>query len=91
MLLELRPQSLGNPIELELNRSFAEAIQIEQILPQPLSVATSDDRYLFVFSAAPSDSSASVVIRYRPESLGSLLVVARAGGSEVRFRQFVYP
>lgn len=80
----------GDLVQLSLNRSFAEAIQLNQILPEPRRVAGAADQYVFEFATTGSDSI-HVVFRYRPESLGSLHVIASAGGSQLRFRQFVDP
>ena len=79
------------PVQLALNGSFATGIQIEEILPRPLRVAAAADRYVFEFATLAPDSTSGIVIRYRPESLGPLLVVVSLAGSQLRFRQFVFP
>jgi len=79
------------PVVLRINSEFAQQIQIEQILPEPFSVASAGDHYLFEIASDAAQGPANIVVRYRPESLGSQLVIARAGEAEVRFRQFVYP
>jgi len=89
--VRLHAPTAGRPVELTLNSAFAEAVHIEQILPEPSSVATASGRYVFQFASTPSDTARGIVLRYRPESLGSVRIVAAVAGSELQFRQFVYP
>jgi hypothetical protein len=89
--LAVRAPPGGSSLVLTLNAAFAERIQIEQILPEPLGVTTAAERYVFEFGTARSDTLASIVLRYRPESLGVVPIVIETHGSEVRFRQLVYP
>jgi hypothetical protein len=86
----VRPQTSG-PIQLTLNSSFLEGVQIEQILPGPIRVATSRDHYVFEFETRGPNGTNGIVIRYRHESLGAMLIIARVAAAELRIRQFVYP
>lgn len=79
------------PIELSFNAAFAEAIEIEHILLEPTQMMAGAGRYAFTIATGASDSLTTIIVRYRPESLGFLPVVATLDGSIVRFRQFVFP
>lgn len=86
----IRSQS-DSSAELRLNRAFGDAIEVEDILPQPARAASSDSRHVYHFVTAPPDSITRIVLRYRPLTLGWTRVVMWAAGHELRFRYWVYP
>ncbi|MGQ0538397.1 MAG: hypothetical protein ACT4R6_05575 [Gemmatimonadaceae bacterium] len=80
------------PIRWWLSREFAEAIDIERVLPEPVRTSVGSERLDFEFATGPVDSAVSVIVTYRPHSLGVLSGhVGTGAGREVRFRQIVFP
>ncbi|HEV8362842.1 MAG TPA: hypothetical protein VGQ52_04960 [Gemmatimonadaceae bacterium] len=89
--LDLSLHAVAGQVQLGLNSAFVETIKVEQITPQPATISASRARHVYTFAAAGPDSIVSVVLRYRPETLGWLTAVVTSGQSELRIRQFVYP
>jgi hypothetical protein len=77
--------------QLSLSRSFVDGVQIDDLQPVPLSVASRGGRMVYTFAADKSEPL-SIVVRYQHQEFGSRQAVAAVpGGSEVDFSQFVFP
>lgn len=79
----------GHPAQVELSRRYFDAVQIEEITPEPLAVESANEWLIYQFSGR---GNVLVTFRLRPQRFGSLTGTARlAGAQPVQFRQFIYP
>lgn len=78
---------------VRVSRAYLEAMQIENITPQPEAVEATKNHYIYVFRRASNASeSISVMFDLRPQSLGAISGQASVdGGTTHDFRQFIYP
>lgn len=76
--------------EIRLNRDFADAVEMEQILPPPLAVI--DHGSFFVYRFPPTERGKLIAIfSFKPGKIGPMPLRVQAAGTEVAFSQFVYP
>lgn len=79
-------------VRLRIDRSIVSRMEIESIVPQPLSQASGADYNEFVFAVAPGESPATIDLRYRPSTFGRMRgEVSIAGEHALAIDQFVYP
>ena len=78
-------------VQISVNNAFADKVKIEEVLPDPTRVAVSQEKYVFDVASIQPDGTLEVVVRYQPESLGTLSIVLGVGAEQVRFWQLVYP
>jgi hypothetical protein len=82
----------GDPAEVWLDRSYAESVDLERILPTPALVSLDGDRVAYRFPAPPAGALLDVVLEVRFRRPGRLRGRAGVpGGETVEFGQFVYP
>jgi hypothetical protein len=95
--IELRLTTLrADPpvLQLWLSRSFVDAIELEDVTPEPERVAIHGDRLLIdIAVATPRDSlPVTVVLGYQPRAMGRIHgEIGLAGGPAARFRQVIFP
>jgi hypothetical protein len=77
---------------LWLDRSYAERIQIEGVMPTPASVASSGGRLIYAFDIVEPLDSLLVSFHVKIESAGALEGrLGLQGGPSLVFKQFVWP
>ena len=93
VVVQVAPEAVQNDeVRLYITRELLDALQVQDISPQPESMELSPDRVLYIFKV--KDPSAPMRIRFDMET-------ARAGshsgqigienGAMVEIRQFIYP
>ena len=80
-------------LRIWINREFLDSIELERIVPQPVTVELGADRQTYVFDAPRLTAETLVVLRYKPtQPFTSVRIRAGVEGQpEASFRQFVYP
>jgi hypothetical protein len=82
----------GDRLELWLNRSLFDRIEVEQIVPEPEAVAVGPDRVQYVLPLLTPGTPVTVTIMYQPHHYGrESIQVGLVTGAVVQARQFVYP
>lgn len=90
LLLQPTMTSEGR-VRLWLSAPFVESIKIEDIVPEPASMSSGQDRLLVDVDAEPG-AAVEVLIRYQPGVVGpTSAIVGVVGKDELRVRQFVFP
>ncbi|MGQ0640310.1 MAG: hypothetical protein ACT4P6_05980 [Gemmatimonadaceae bacterium] len=91
--LRLRTSAVADrgALRLWMNKEFAEAIDIQQIVPVAERSSSSAERVEFRI-LAPQDSTLEVIVRYQPLQIGFKSVTIGLGNSApLRIRQVVFP
>ena len=90
--LDLGPAAVAaGEAAVHLGRAFVEAVQIEQIRPEPREAAAAAGGLRLVFDVVP-EQPASIYLQVRPQKIGFIDgSVGLAGGATVGIGQFVYP
>lgn len=88
VVVELTPSPDG--FSLWWSRSFLEELRLGQIVPIPAQSVPRDGGVETRFGSAGSQA-VRVVLRMRPETIGSVESTVRSGPYQVVFRQFVLP
>ena len=79
-------------IRLWLDREYMQAVQVEEISPEPESMEAGEDGIVYVFRVADAERSTRVTFRIQPSGYGLLSGgVGLVGQFRLRFRQFVFP
>jgi hypothetical protein len=80
-------------LRIWISRAFLDAIELEQVVPQPRAVELGADRQTYVFDAPGLSGEASVVFHHKPDVKFSRVTaqVGLDGAAGVTFWQFVYP
>lgn len=97
------PQSLvisasepgGGPLQLSINRSYLDSMSVQQVSPQPANVKLSGRTFIYSF-ATGTGASNSITFDLQPTSMGLVhgtiaMPAAGGNGSDVTFRQLIYP
>ena len=75
-----------------LSTDYLDAMQVEQVTPEPEGIEVSSDRMTFRFEADPEASEVDVSFALLPDRIGNLAGEIGAGdGPGFGFNQFVYP
>lgn len=87
------PARRGERVELWVDATYLNAVNLEQVSPQPEEVIAGQGHFRYVFKTARPGDTFSVAMLFTPKSAGRLRGELRAGenGAPLRFRQFVYP
>ncbi len=92
--LYVAPQAVREGrLKIWISREFLDSIELERIVPEPVTVELGADRQTYVFDAPRLTAETLVVLRYEP-TLRFARVTMRAGvegAPELSFRRFVYP
>ncbi len=92
--LHAAPQAVrGGKLKIWLSREFLDNIELEQVVPQPVTAELGSDRQTYVFDAPHLTAETLVVLRYKP-TLKFARTTVRAGvegAPELSFWQFAYP
>lgn len=92
--LHVAPQAVREGrLKIWISREFLDSIELERIVPQPVTVELGADRQTYVFDAPRLTAETLVVLRYEP-TLKFARATVRAGiegAPELSFWQFVYP
>lgn len=79
-------------IRLWLAREYLEAIQIQQIVPEPADVVSDGTGMTYVFQVADSSAPITVSVDFVVEQFGLKTVRIQADEwPPLRFRQLIYP
>lgn len=85
-------QAQDGEIQVWVSRDYIDAMQVEQISPQPSETIAADDRLVYTFPIDDTASSLSVSFSLRPQDM--LRLSGEAGvpdGPTVSWNQFSYP
>ena len=78
--------------QIWIERRYIESLQIESIVPEPESVKTGEDRFVYEFSLEDSQRSAGIFFHFVPRESGSLNGRAALGNNlPLEISQVVYP
>ena len=93
-VLELRlfsKESSAN-FQLEISRSFADSITIEQMIPHPAANSSRAEKLVLHFRAQPGSDELQVICRYKHNQFGLLnYEVGLAGHEPLPIQQLVLP
>lgn len=91
--LELFPQATKTQrVTVKFDRTYWTSHVIEQIDPEPVTSSTSFDGFLYTFQVHSQNAPATIIVRLRPEYLGSLDGHIRINEQgSLTFHQFVFP
>jgi hypothetical protein len=79
-------------LTVRLGKSWIEAVEIEEVRPEPARVSAVDDFVEYRFAVAPAATTTTATFIVRPETIGrSELVIAAADAPTFSVRQFVLP
>ena len=79
-------------IRVRIGRSYLEAMNVRQILPQPQHVEAAADHFTFLFRLRDEGIVIPIVFTIEPNVPGAMRgEVGLEHGPTVHFRQFVYP
>jgi hypothetical protein len=79
-------------LELSINNSFLEKIDIERIDPEPAEMRLAGDKHTWVFANAQTNSPSQIRISFRPESFGSAHAHFQfAGLGSIEIKPFFLP
>jgi hypothetical protein len=80
------------PVRLWLNRKYLDAVQIEQITPQPWQVEAEPEQMTYVFPVSEPSRSTVITFSLKTGRFGRQRgCVGVADGPTLCFRQFIYP
>lgn len=86
------PTAGSDKVQLWVNRSYVEHIEMQRITPMPIEVATSNAGLSYTFRVEDQTQAVTVIFTLQPIGFGSLSGLLRNGtGETVRFHQLVYP
>lgn len=79
-------------VSIWLDRDYLEGVQIEQVIPDPLSAKITSDRVIYIFRVAQPDRATVVTFSLKPQHIGPrpgrVGLLARP---PIHFRQFIFP
>ncbi|HEX8180034.1 MAG TPA: hypothetical protein VF525_10870 [Pyrinomonadaceae bacterium] len=90
----LAPAAATNgQVRLWLSRAYLEHVQVLSVTPEPATVETAPDRFIYIFPAPALNAPTAVTFQLEPERLGRLHGQAGLDGSGtgLEFKQLVYP
>ena len=82
------PNTTGR-LRVSLDWSYLEAVNLLEVIPQPMSTVSSADRVAWEFEADATGNR--IVIKVEPTKVGAREGRLQIGGGTLQFRQFVYP
>jgi|SRR5687767_5584791 len=86
--IELRTQA-NDTVGIWLNDSYLDAVEVEDIVPEPESVVSGNGRVTYYFATA---ANPKITFHVKPDKIGPRSVtLGLDGGPSVRFQQFVLP
>jgi len=93
LVVHLAPvQGGGDSARVWLGRDYLEAMEIENVVPEPERVEAGTDRLVFVFPLVSPGNPTAVTFHLKPHHIGpTTATVGREGGPPLRFRQSVLP
>lgn len=81
-----------SPMRIWLSREYLEAVQIEQISPQPGQVEAGPEQLTYVFPRSEPQRSTAISFALKAEQIGRQRgCVGLTNGPTLCFRQFIYP
>jgi hypothetical protein len=91
--LAVGPQAVANSqVQVRASQSFLDTYSIEQIVPEPDSVALESDGVTWTFSVGELAGPGQITLLVRPERIGfQRSEIGLAGGQTLSFRQLIYP
>ncbi len=78
-------------VRLAVSREYSEAMQVNQVTPQPDSVETGATEVVYVFSVATPDEPTAVEFELHSDELWVVPAAVSTGGGRAEFSHFVYP
>lgn len=91
--LDLTPKATQtHRVTIQISRNYWTSHAIEQITPAPMTSSTSFDGFLYTFELDSLNAPAAIIVRLRPEYLGSLDGHIRVNDQgSLTFQQFIFP
>lgn len=89
--IDLTPADTAASGPLWLDIGYPRLCKIESITPAPEREYSSSNKWFFRIRMDPQTPRSTVVIRYRPMSVGRLVTHIGLGSSKILIKQFVYP
>ncbi|MGZ8385825.1 MAG: hypothetical protein ACXWWI_07665 [Nitrospira sp.] len=91
--LDLTPKATQtHRVTIQINRDYWTSHAIGQIAPAPMTSSTSVDGFLYTFEVDTPNAPAAIIVRLRPEYLGSLDGHIRVNDQgSLTFQQFIFP
>ncbi len=81
----------STPARLAIGRAFTDNVMTEEMAPGPISAAVDRDSIIYELGVIDSTSPAEVVLRYRPQHWGTLVIEMEFGGESISVKQRVFP
>ncbi|HEX5420221.1 MAG TPA: hypothetical protein VFY39_09490 [Gammaproteobacteria bacterium] len=86
----------GGEVRLWLSRDYVDDMQVQQVTPQPKSIEIGTGRLTYMFDAAPTSGPLRITFALQAQRMGKIRGAAgldsgRAGGTVIRFSQFIFP
>ena len=93
MEIKLRGSAVqGDEARVWVDREYLNGVELQNVVPEPDSVAAGSDRIVYVFKLRQAGEPASVVFDIMPDQDGLRTArVGLEGGEELSFTQFVFP
>ncbi len=91
--LELTPKATQtHRVTVKVDRNYWTSHAIEQIAPEPMTSSAGFDGFLYTFEVDSQNAPAAIIVRLRPEYLGSLDGHIRVNDQgSLTFEQFIFP
>lgn len=86
------PAGEGDTVQLWLDRTYADAQELDRIVPEPLLTEVGPERVVYHFKVASPDAPVTVTLAVNPDGYWRQHVgIGLVGGEEHRFSQLVLP
>lgn len=91
--VHLGPGAASNgQAQVWLSRNYVEAIEIEQIIPQPERVEAGPERMIYVFNVGDTSQPTAITFYLKPQAIGAIQAQAGLADEQpLNFSHFVYP
>jgi hypothetical protein len=79
-------------VEVWIDRSYTDAMQMERIVPEPASVTSGEDRLILTFHVDQATPFLDIILHMRPSGIGwHSGRIGLLDDPSISFRQFVFP
>jgi hypothetical protein len=85
--LYIRIQDLGAGAAIGINNDYLKKVRIEQVIPEPASVAVRDNTLIYRFNSL---RNGFITFYLTPQLMGSQELEITVAGKKMRFNQYIY-